>query len=69
MSDEHDAITLAAQAAIDQYIATCRPMLRSLAGFGVAAREAGCSEVVADALTLRVANMYLAGLFGAGVPS
>lgn len=69
MSDDYEAAITAAQAGLDQYVAMCRPILRSVAAFGKAAREEGCSEVVSDALTLRVANMFLTGMFGAGVPS
>lgn len=63
MSDQHDAM-IRLQASIDQYVANCRPMLRSLAGFSEAAVQA-----VADALTLRVANFFLGGMFGPGMPS
>lgn len=68
MSD-YQADVVKVQAALDQYVASCRPMLRSLADFGAAAIEEGCSPAVADALSLRVANSLLGELFGPGIPS
>jgi hypothetical protein len=54
----HDMMT-AANAAFDQYVATVKPVMRSMATYQQAALDAGLSPTIAEALTLRLAPWLL----------